>query len=463
MTSVWSLGLTSVPQSPSKKARRSAQKGSHCLMGASFKTSKKMDTDILASWKPTRSIYNRKMKEVTTRTYLQRVKKILKSQLDGKSTFQAINTWAVPVIRYSAGIVDWTQGELQELDRKTRQKLKLSGSHHPQADVDRLYIPRRAGGRGLQSIEEVVHREENALTTFIEDSTNEEIVALKPFFYKEKAIKGQKISKEEDKDKDEKKRTDNWTSKSLHGRYTTEVTANADPTDTWEWLHRSDLKRETEGLLVAAQDQALCTNWIKSKIHKDGSQASCRLCHQRDETIDHILSCCPKLTQGEYKARHDKVAAALHWNLCKKFGFKHHHQWYNHHAEKILENDSVKLLWDFHIQTDHVVEHCRPDLLLVEKKKKEAWIIDDAIPGDSIIKISEQRKIESYQDLKRELRKIWQLKNVRIVPVVIGALGAVTPQFKANLKNIHCPFTVSTLQKTALLGSAHILRKVLDM
>ena len=93
--------------------------------------------------------------------------------------------------------------------------------------------------------------------------------------------------------------------------------------------------------------------------------------------------------------------------MCKKFGFEYHHQWYNHHAEKVLENDSVKLLWDFHIQTDHVVEHCRPDLLLVEKKKKEAWIIDVAVPGDSRIKIAEQRKIESYQESKRELKKIW--------------------------------------------------------
>ena len=142
------------------------------------------------------------MKEVTSRTYLQRVKKVLKSQLDGKSTFQAINTWAVPVIRYSAGILDWTRNELQELDWKTRQKFKLSGSHHPQADVDRIYIPRKAGGRGLQSIEEVVHREENALTTFFHNSTSLEITALRPHFLKENILKGEKISKEEDKDLD---------------------------------------------------------------------------------------------------------------------------------------------------------------------------------------------------------------------------------------------------------------------
>ena len=408
-------------------------------------------------------IYNKQMKEVTSRTYLQRVKKVLKSQLDGKSTFQAINTWAVPVIRYSAGIVDWTKNELQELDRKTRKKLKLSGAHHPQADVDRLYVPRKAGGRGLQSIEEVVHREENALATFFYNSINTEIIALRPHFLQENIIKGKKINKEEDKGLDQQKRIEGWQKKSLHGKYPTAVDASADPQDTWEWLHRSDLKRETEGLLVAAQDQALRTNWIKNQIDKDGTQPSCRLCFHRDETIDHVLSGCKKLAQHDYKARHDKVAAALHWNLCKKFGFKHHKQWYNHHAEKVLESDKVKLLWDFHIQTDHTVEHCRPDLVLVDKLKKEALIIDIAVPGDSRIKKAEQKKIESYQDLKRELKKIWGLKDIKIIPIVIGALGAVTSQFKTYLKTVHCPFAVSTLQKTALLGSAHILRKVLDM
>ena len=95
--------------------------------------------------------------------------KILTSQLDRKPTFRAINTGAVPVIKYSAGIADWTQSELQELDRKTRQKLKLSGCDHPQADVV-----------GSRSQEEVVHNEENVLTAFIEQQRNRCSDALLP-------------------------------------------------------------------------------------------------------------------------------------------------------------------------------------------------------------------------------------------------------------------------------------------
>ena len=115
------------------------------------------------------------------------------------------------------------------------------------------------------------------------------------------------------------------------------------------------------------------------------------------------------------------------------------------------------------MQSDHVIEHCRPDLLLVKKKSKEAIIIDIAVPGDVRITDKEQDKILKYQDLKREIKTVWQLRKVSVVPIVIGALGAITPNFKRYLDSVSCKLRVSNLQKTALLGSAHILRKVLEI
>ena len=55
------------------------------------------------------------------------MRKILKSKLNGGNIIKAINSWAVPVVRYTAGIMDWTQAELEDLDRKTR---KLMSAHH---------------------------------------------------------------------------------------------------------------------------------------------------------------------------------------------------------------------------------------------------------------------------------------------------------------------------------------------
>ena len=57
----------------------------------------------------------------------------------------AINNWAVPVIRYTSSIVDWTVTELENLDRKTRKPMTAHRTLHPQSDIDRLYLPRRIG------------------------------------------------------------------------------------------------------------------------------------------------------------------------------------------------------------------------------------------------------------------------------------------------------------------------------
>ncbi len=409
------------------------------------------------------NILHKDMKVLVTKEYIRRIKKVLKSQLHGKFIIRAINTWAVPVVRYGAGILDWTTQELKAMDTKTRKLMRIHGAHHPQGDVDRLYVNRCQGGRGLHSIEEAVKREENALTTFVLRSKDPEIISLKSFFIRDKILKGEEIDKEADRSQHEQKRQERWTGKVMHGQYYRQMTSVADPS-SWNWLTEQDLKKETEGLLIAAQDQALRTNYVKNKIDKvPGSSPLCRLCRSHNETTDHILNGCPKLAQTDYKARHDKVSAAIHWSLCKEYGFSCHKKWYEHRAEKVLENDEVKLLWDFHVQSDHVIEHCRPDLLLVNKKIREAIIIDIAVPGDTRIVDREQDKILAYQDLKREIKKVWQLKKVKVVPIVVGALGAITTNFRGHLDSVSCKLKVSNIQKTALLGSAHILRKVLDI
>jgi len=67
--------------------------------------------------------------------------------------FKQFGSLAVPVLRYSFGIINWHQEELQNLDRKTRKLLTIYGQHHPKSDVDRLYVPRKQRGRGLMQLE----------------------------------------------------------------------------------------------------------------------------------------------------------------------------------------------------------------------------------------------------------------------------------------------------------------------
>ena len=90
-----------------------------------------------------------------------------------------------------------------------------------------------------------------------------------------------------------------------------------------------------------------------------------------DETINHIISECSKLAQKEYKTRHDWVSKVIHWEMCKKLKFDHTNKWYKQSPAPVLENNTHKLLWDFDIHTNHQISARRPDLIIINKKKKE--------------------------------------------------------------------------------------------
>ena len=113
------------------------------------------------------------------------------------------------------------------------------------------------------------------------------------------------------------------------------------------------------------------------------------------------------MAQKEYKARHDWVGKVIHWEMCKKFRFDHANSWYIHNPAPVLENDTHKHLWDFDIQTDHLISARRPDLIIIKKKKKKKTckIVDFAFLADHRIKLKECEKRDKYLDLARELKK----------------------------------------------------------
>ena len=99
-------------------------------------------------------------------------------------------------------------------------------------------------------------------------------------------------------------------------------------------------------------------------------------------------------------------------------------------------------------------------MIVVDKEK--SCKIDFAVPGDSRIEEKEKDKITKYQDLGRELHKIWNVK-VTIIPLAVGSLGAIPKQFGNRLKLIGITVGTAQVQKTVLLGTGRILRKVLEI
>lgn len=404
-------------------------------------------------------IKEQEMKDKTITEYKRRLRLILKSKLNGKNKITAVNTWAVAIFRYGAGIIDWRDNELKSIDRKTRKTMTMYGALHPRSDVDRLYVKRKNGGRGLSSIEQVVRGEENSLGFYV---LNSEETLIKGVRASETINTEGTINSNDFKRQKSQELKDRWSEKRMYGQFIRNRPEEVDREKSWTWLSRGDLKPETEALLCAAQEQALRTNYVKYHIDKTADTSLCRLCGKSGESVQHIVSGCEKLAQREYKRRHDNVARKVHWDLCRKHGLEHHEKWYEHSPEGVVENDEVKILWDINIQCDNVITARRPDIVIINKQERLCTIVDVAIPTDVRVSDKEKEKIEKYQDLKREIARLWKIRKVQIIPIVIGALGSVTKEFNKWVEKLGIPCEFMGMQKTALLGTARILRKVLE-
>ena len=155
---------------------------------------------------------------------------------------------------------------------------------------------------------------------------------------------------------------DQLRSMKLHGQFGRD-TDDKKSGKSWHWLRNRNLKRETESLLSAAQEQVLNTNSVR-KIYHENVSNKCRLCGTHVENVLHIVSGCSMLAQKEYNRRHDKVCLNNHWALCKKYGVKACERWYEHEVESVIENDIVKNLWDVRIQVDRKIKYRRLDITI---------------------------------------------------------------------------------------------------
>ena len=203
-------------------------------------------------------------------------------------------------------------------------------------------------------------------------------------------------------------------------------------------------------------------NKNKANVDKTQEDSKCRMCKQKEETVNHTVSECPKLAQREYKRRHDCVAKALHRDLCCLYDIDCGNKWYGHQPDGVLETTDVKILWDFNIQTDNEIQARRPNIVVVNKKERKCYIIDVADPGDVRIAEKETEKIEKYAELKREVERLWKVM-AKVIPIVLGALGTVTRSLSNYIKEIGVKTQIKLIQKSVLLGTARELRKALEM
>ena len=300
------------------------------------------------------------------------------------------------------------------------------------------------------SIQDTIAYEEHSINFYILNNSNEFISSIKKYIKINK-----KFSKSEFKVEQKEERKEKWTNKVMHRKFTRQI-ENFSLKKSWQWLKRGCLKRQTESRLIAAQDKALGINYRKARIERSRESAKCRMYKEKDETVTHLISECSKLAQKAYKRRHDKVATAVHRSILKTNNLPHSKHWYEHKAEAVMENEKVKILFNFNIYVDKLINARRPDIVVIKNDLKECYIIDIAIPGNIRTEIKEKEKIDNYQELSR----LWKVRTT-VILVVTGALGTITNKLTYYFKLIGVNISFETIQKSALLGSGFILRKVL--
>ena len=127
------------------------------------------------------------------------------------------------------------------------------------------------------------------------------------------------------------------------------------------------------------QNNAIRTIHINARIDTTQQNSRCRLCGDIDKKINHLISECSKLAQKQYMTRHNWVDKVIHWELCKRLKFNHTNKSYMHNPASLLENDTHKHLWDVDIQMDRLISARRPDLVIINNKKKrefaELWTL----------------------------------------------------------------------------------------
>ncbi|KAL0841160.1 hypothetical protein ABMA28_014906 [Loxostege sticticalis] len=360
-----------------------------------------------------RLIEHREIKEKLKTEYYQRIHSLCKKQLYSKNLFKAINTYAIPILTYSFGVIKWTNSELQALEIKTRTILTQHRYHHPKSAVERITLPRKEGGRGLIEISHL-HKKQ--------------ILNLKEFFNEKQANNKNftplNLSNEATERIDtaglKEAKLKRWREKELHGRHPHDLDqVHIDPEASNKWLESGQLFPESEGFLIAIQDQVISTKNYRKYILKDRTLRNdlCRKCNNKPETIQHITGACITLTQNDYTHRHNQLVNIIHQKLVLKYKLlnDHHTPYYKYTPQNVIENPKYKLYYDRTILTDNTIYNNRPDITFVDKDNKHTYIIDIAVPNTNNIQSTIIEKVRKYTELQDQIKRLLRHEGRHVV------------------------------------------------
>jgi hypothetical protein len=131
---------------------------------------------------------------------------------------------------------------------------------------------------------------------------------------------------------------------------------------------------------------------------------------------------------------------------------------YSHTPKSVCQHEDITVLWNQEVQTEREVLANRPDIIIKNKKDKICLMTDVEIPSDrNVIQKESENKLK-YKNISIEIQRMWNIKCF-VIPVITGATGIVTKGLKIYLETIPGKHSIDSLQRAAVLGTSHIIRK----
>ena len=427
-------------------------------------------------------------KERVSREYFTRTRKIWSSELSAYNKVVSHNAFAVPVLIPAIGVLDWTIGEIKDIDIKTQKILTLTRNFHPNSDVDRLYMQKSLGGCGLRQVQSsyesriiairqhLIHNlhRNSALEYIYEKETNDILKEGQELLQKYNIVSipnepPKSISKKFTK-ADQTSKREHFVQKPLHGYFykLMDNDNNIDKQQSLAWTKDRFITSDLEGYMGTITEQELPTKYIRNKRDRESGKTptcnnKCRLCHTAIEDVTQVICNCPEMSARYYlPLRHDRMGKILYTSHIQKH-FPETKAEQLQEPECICRIKHMKYWWNIPIKTATKIPHNKPDLVIWNHEKFVCTIVDFSFPLDLNITKKVAEKKNNCGLRIRNMQIMYPNYKFEMIPVVIGCLGYVQNDLKMYVKQLgfddkEIPFLVRRLQFASISGTVNICK-----
>ena len=134
-----------------------------------------------------------------------------------------------------------------------------------------------------------------------------------------------------------------------------------------------------------------------------------------------------------------------------------------HTPQPTTATEEISIFYDKEIPAGRYIQNgaIKPDIVVWDRKARSALIIDVSVPNDFGINRAERDKVLKYQDLKNALKEEWQLQDIAVIPVIVGATGLMKDNLQSYLDSIPGKPNKYQVQVAAIRGTVSLLKRAL--